>query len=149
MNSTSTKPPLYKEILVGLLVGGLFGPLVGWLAGMLATLFASVIADDSASGARGMRTSAFVGGLIGIPLGLITGLVVSLSLRVLSGRMLKFLQNPWFAAPFGAVIGWFCGLVILIYWSSSIGTVVYVGLHSMLVGGAVGLVTVIARPKWL
>jgi len=144
-SSASTRPPLYKEILVALLVGGLFGPLIGWLGGMLASFFASAIIDET----RGMRTTAFVGGLIGIPLGLLTGLTVSIPLRLLSARVLKILRNGWFAAPVGGVIGWCCGFVVLIYWHPSIGTVVYVGMHSMFVGGLVAVVTVLAKPKWL
>jgi hypothetical protein len=147
--STLTRPALHKEILVGLLVGGLFGPLVGWLGGMLATFFASVIVDDSGNNIRGMRTTAFVGGLIGIPFGLLIGLVVSLPLRLLSTRVLKLLKNPWAAVPLGAIIGWLCGYVVLICWHPSIGTIEYVGLHSMFVGGLVGIVTVLAKPKWL
>ncbi|OLD26304.1 MAG: hypothetical protein AUJ04_06115 [Acidobacteria bacterium 13_1_40CM_3_55_6] len=130
---------------MALLVGGLFGPLIGWLGGMLASFFASAIIDET----RGMRTTAFVGGLLGIPLGLLTGLMVSIPLRLLSARVLKILRNGWFAAPVGGVIGWCCGFVVLIYWHPSIGTVVYVGMHSMFVGGLVGLVTVLAKPKWL
>jgi hypothetical protein len=147
--SSVTRPPIYKEILVGLLVGSLFGPLIGWLAGMLATFFASVIVDDSGNNVRGMRTTAFVGALIGIPLGLIIGLVVSLPLRLLSTRVLNILKSPWAAAPLGAIIGWICGFVVLIFWHPSIGTIVYVGLHSMFVGGLVAIVTVLAKPKWL
>ena len=145
MESASTKPPLHKEVLVALLVGGLFGPLVGWLAGMIATVFASSIIDQT----NGMRTSAFVGGLIGIPLGLLIGPIVSLPLRILSARLLRFLRNAWLAAPLGGAIGWCCGLLVLLFWNSSIGTVVYVGLHSMFVGGMVAVVTVLAKPKWL
>jgi hypothetical protein len=134
---------------VALLVGGLFGPLIGWLVGTFAAFITSVLIDDSGNNVRGMRISAFLGGLIGIPLGLVEGLAVSTSLRVLSTRVLKFLNNPWLAAPVGAVIGWFGGFLILIYWYSSYGTVIYVGIHSMAVGGVVGAVTVLARPKWL
>ena len=112
---------------------------------MLASFFASAIIDET----RGMRTTAFVGGLLGIPLGLLTGLMVSIPLRLLSARVLKILRNGWFAAPVGGVIGWCCGFVVLIYWHPSIGTVVYVGMHSMFVGGLVAVVTVLAKPKWL
>ena len=146
---TTPTPPLHKEILVALLVGGLFGPLFGWLGGMIATAFASVIADETAGTARGLRTSAFVGGLIGIPLGLLVGLVVSIPLRLLSTRVLKFLRKPWLAAVLGAIIGWLCGFVVLLYWSSSVGTIIFVGLHAMFVGGLVAFITVIAKPKWL
>ena len=112
---------------------------------MLAMFFASAIINAT----RGMRTSAFVGGLMGIPLGLLVGLIVSVPLRLLSVRVLRFLNNPWLAAPIGAAIGWCCGFLVLVYWNSSIGTVVYVGLHSMFVGGMVAVVTVLAKPKWL
>ena len=55
MESSVSKPPFHKELLVALFVGGLFGPLVGWLGGMLAMFFASAAIDET----RGMRTSAF------------------------------------------------------------------------------------------
>jgi len=148
-NSLPKKHSLYKEILVALLVGGLFGPVVGWFVGTFATFFAIVVADDSRNVTRGMRTSAFVGGLIGIPLGALIGLVVSLPLRILSVRLFTFLKNPWFAAPLGAAIGWTCALLILVRWYSSAGAAVYVGSHSMAVGGVVAAVTVLAKPKWL
>jgi hypothetical protein len=145
MDSSISRPPLYKELVVALLVGGLFGPLIGWLAGMLATFFASAITDET----RGMRTSAFIGGLIGIPLGALIGIVVCIPLRILSARLLPFLKNPWFAAPLGAAVGWCCGFVVLLYWNTALATIVYVGLHSMFVGGIVATVTVLAKPKWL
>jgi hypothetical protein len=148
-NSLPRKPPLYKEVLVALLVGGLIGPVVGWFVGTFATFFASVVADDTGNATAGMRMSAFLGGMIGIPLGAIIGIGVSLPLRILSVRFFRFLNNPWLAAPLGAAIGWFFALLILIRWYSSAGTAVYVGLHSMAVGGIVAAVTVLAKPKWL
>ena len=148
-NSTLARPQLYKEILVALLVGCLVGPIFGWLGGMLATIIASVIVNESGNNVQGMRTSAFVGGLIGIPLGLLVGLVVSLLLRLLSARVLKFLKRPWVAAALGAIFGWICGFIVLLYWHPSVGATVYVGLHSMFVGGVVGAITVLAKPKWL
>jgi uncharacterized protein YacL len=144
-SSASTKPRLHKEILVALLVGGVFGPLIGWLAGMLATFFASAVVNET----RGMRTSAFVGGLMGIPLGLLIGLVVSVPLRIASVRFFPPLKNAWFAAPLGGAIGWCCGFVVLLCWNSELATIVYVGLHSMFVGGMVAIVTILAKPKWL
>jgi hypothetical protein len=148
-NSLARKPPLYKEMFVALLVGSLFGAVVGWFVGTFATVFATVVADDSANATRGMRMSAFLGGMIGIPLGAVTGLVVSLPVRILAVRVFGFLKNPWLAAPLGAAIGWCCALLILLRWYSSAGTAVYVGLHSMAVGGIVAAVTVLAKPKWL
>jgi len=148
-SSLARKPPLYKEILVALLVGGLFGAVVGWFVGTFATFFATLVVDDSVNATRGMRMSAFLGGMIGIPLGAVTGLVVSLPVRILSVRVFRFLNNPWLAAPLGAVIGWCFALLLLIRWYSSAGTAVYLGLHSMAVGGIVAAVTVLAKPKWL
>jgi hypothetical protein len=148
-SALARKPPLYKEILVALLVGGLFGAIVGWFVGTFATFFATVVADDSANVTPGTRMSAFLGGMVGIPLGAVTGLIVSLPVRILSVRVFRFLNNPWIAAPFGAVIGWLVALLLLIRWYSSAGTAVYVGLLSMAVGGIVAAVTVLAKPKWL
>ena len=145
MDASASRPALYKELLVALLVGVLFGALVGWLAGMLAMFFASAVIDET----RGMRTSAFIGGLMGIPLGALIGIVVCIPLRILSARVLPFLKNPWFAAPLGAAVGWCGGFVVLLYWNTALATIVYVGLHSMFVGGMVATVTVLAKPKWL
>jgi len=100
-----TKPPLYKEFLVGLMVGGLFGPLVGWFIGTFAAFFAVAAMDTS--NVRSMRGSAFIGGLIGIPLGLATGVLVSLPLRLMSTQGLTFLKNPWLAALLGAIMAGF------------------------------------------
>ncbi len=143
----STNPPLYKEVLVAILVGSMLGPIIGWFIGTFATFFAAVAIDTS--NIRGMRVSAFVGGLIGIPLGLAIGLMVSLPLRVLSSQVFFFLKNPWLAGLVGAVIGWICAYVILRNWYPSSGTLVYAVIHSMVVGGVVGGITVIAKPTWL
>jgi hypothetical protein len=145
MDASASRPSLHKEILVALLVGGLFGPLIGWLGGMLAMFFASATIGET----RGMRTSAFIGGLMGIPLGLLIGIVVCVPLRIASARLFPFLRNAWFAAPLGAAIGWCCGFVVLLFWNTTLATIVYVGLHSMFVGGMVAVVTVLAKPKWL
>lgn len=144
----SGRPPLYKEVLVALLVGGLLGPLVGWLIGTFAAFFAVAAIDPSAS-RGGMRLSAFVGGLAGIPLGLLFGLAVSLPLRLISSRALRLLRNPWVAGLAGCVLGWCCGYLLLVSWSHSLGSLVYIVIHSIFVGGIVGGVTVIAKPKWL
>lgn len=148
-DSVPGKPPLYKEVLVALLIGGLFGPVLGWFVGTFATFFATVVADDTGNPTRGMRMSAFLGGMVGIPLGTVIGLIVSLPLRLLSVRLFHFLSSPWIAAPLGAAIGWAFALLVLIRWYSSAGTAVYVGIHSMAVGGIVAAVTVLAKPKWL
>jgi len=145
MDSSVSRPPLHKELLVALLVGGLFGPLIGWLGGMLAMFFASATIDET----RGMRTSAFIGGLMGIPLGALVGIVVSVPLRIVSSRVLPFLKNVWLAAALGAAIGWCCGFVVLLNWNTALATIVYVGLHAMFVGGMVAVITVLAKPKWL
>lgn len=107
--------------------------------------FASATIDET----RGMRTSAFFGGLIGIPLGALVGMVVSVPLRILSSRVFPFLKNIWLAAGLGAVIGWCCSLVVLLYWNTALPTIVYVALHAMFVGGMVAVITVLAKPKWL
>ena len=140
------KPPVYKEFLVGLIVGGLIGPVIGWFMGTFATFFA-VIAMTS--NVRGLKTPAFVGGLMGIPLGLATGLMVSLPLRLMSTRVLALLKNPWFAAFVGAIIGWFCGYLILTVWNPTFGSLIYVVMVCVVVGGVTGGVAVIAKPKWL
>jgi hypothetical protein len=140
------KPPVYKEFLVGLIVGGLFGPLIGWFIGTFAMFFA---VTAMTSNVRGLRTSAFIGGLMGIPLGLATGLIVSLPLRLMSTRGLALLKNPWLAALVGAIIGWFCGYLILTAWYPTFGSLIYVVMVCMVVGGLTGSVAVSAKPKWL
>ena len=145
----SDRPPLYKEVLVALFVGGLIGPIIGWFIGTFATFFAVASVDTSRDAVRGMRSSAFVGGLIGIPLGVLIGLAVSLPLRLMSSRVVILLKNPWVAAIVGALIGWVCGYLLLIGRAFAMESLVYVVIHSMVVGGVVGGVTVIAKPKWL
>ena len=141
------KPPLYKEFLVGLMVGGLLGALIGWFIGTFATLFA-VNAMDTPD-VRSMRGSAFIGGLIGIPLGLAIGVLVSLPLRLVSSRGLTFLKNPWLGALLGAIMGCFCSYLILTTWAPTFGSVIYIGMVCMVVGGATGSASVSAKPKWL
>ncbi len=141
------KPPLYKEFLVGILVGGLLGPVVGWFVGTFATFFAVTAMDTS--NVRGMRTSGFVGGLIGIPIGLVTGLAVSVPLRLLSSQAFAFLKIPWFGSIAGATVGWLCGYLILRSWYPSSGSLIYMVIVCMVVGGVTGSVAVIAKPKWL
>jgi len=143
----SLKPPLYKEILVGLFVGGLFGPVIGWFIGTFATFFA-VTAIDS-DNVRTMRTSGFIGGLIGIPLGFVTGLISGLPLRLLSSRVLTLLRNPWLAAGVGMLIGWSFAFFILLRWYPTVGSLIYVVIVCMVVGGITGGVAVIAKPRWL
>ena len=142
-----TRPPFYKEFLVGLMVGGLFGPLIGWFIGTFATFFAVSAMDTS--NVRSMRGSAFIGGLIGIPLGLATGVVVNLPLRLISTQGVTFLKNPWIAALLGAIMGWFCGYLILRTWYPTFGSLIYVVIVCMVVGGVTGTASVSARPKWL
>ena len=141
------RPPLYKEFLAALLVGGLFGPVLGWFIGTFATFFA-LAAMDTAN-VRSMRGSGFIGGLIGIPLGLSTGVVVSVPLRLLSTRGLTFLKNPWLAGLMGTLIGWACGYLILRSWYSTFGSVIYVVIVCMVVGGLTGSIAVSAKPRWL
>ena len=141
------KPPLYKDVFVGLLVGGLFGPVIGWFIGTFATFFA-VSAMDPAN-VRAMRTPGFVGALIGIPLGLVTGLVAGLPLRLLSSRVLTFLRNPWIAGGIGIFIGWSFAFFILLRWYPTVGSLIYVVTVCMVVGAITGGVAVIAKPKWL
>ena len=139
------KPPFYKEVLVGLLVGSLLGPLMGWLIGTVATF---VAISAMTSGVRGMRGSAFIGGLIGIPVGFVIGLIVSPSLRIVS-RKVSFLMNPWFAGLAGTVLGWICAYATVQLWYSTFGSLLYVLMVCMFVGGTTGAVVVIAKPKWL
>jgi len=141
------KPPLYKEIIVGLLVGGLFGPVVGWFIGTFATFFAVTAMDTN--NVRTMRGSGFIGGLIGIPLGFATGLVSSLPMRLISARGPAFLKNAWVAASVGAIIGWAVAYFILFSWYSTIGSLLYIVIVCMVVGGITAGVAVIAKPKWL
>lgn len=130
---------------MGLIVGGLFGPVIGWFIGTFATFFA---VTAMTSDVRGLRGSAFIGGLIGIPLGLATGIIVSLPLRLISTRS-ALLKNPWLAALVGAIIGWFCSYLILTVWYPTFGSLIYVVMVCMVVGGVTGSVTVSAKPKWL
>ena len=141
------KPPLYKELLVGLMVGGLFGPLIGWFIGTFAAFFAVTAMDTS--NVRSVKGSGFIGGLIGIPLGLATGVLVSPLLRLMSTRGLTFLKNPWLAALLGAIMGWFCSYLIPTTWSPTVGSVIYVVMVCMVVGGVTGSASVRAKPKWL
>ena len=140
------KPPVYKEFLVGLIVGGLFGPVIGWFIGTFAMFFA---VTAMTSNVRGLRTSAFIGGLMGIPLGFAIGVIVSLPLRLMSTRGLALLKNPWLSALGGAIIGWFCGYLILTAWYPTFGSLIYVMMVCMIVGGVTGSVAVSAKPKWL
>jgi hypothetical protein len=144
---TSDRPPLYKEFLVGILVGGLLGPLVGWFIGTFAAFFA-VTAMDS-DNVRSMRGTGFFGGLLGIPWGLAVGLLVSLPMRLMATRGLTFLKNPWLAALIGAVIGWLCAYLTVSTWYSTFGSLIYVVIVSMVVGGITGSASVSAKPKWL
>jgi len=143
----SDRPPLYKELLVGLLVGGLFGPLVGWFVGTFATFFALTAMDTN--NVRGMRGSAFIGGLIGIPVGFVIGSIVSPVLRLISTQLFTILKNPALAAICGALLGWICSYLTVGLWYATLGSVVYVVIVSMMVGAAVGAVVVMAKPKWL
>ena len=143
----SAKAPLYKEILIGLFVGGLLGPVIGWFIGTFATFFA-VTSTDSGD-VRTMRVSGFIGGLIGIPLGFATGLIASLPLRLLSSRVLTLLTNPWLAGGLGMLLGWAFAFFILLRWYPTVGSLIYVVIVCMVVGGITGGVAVIAKPKWL
>lgn len=149
--SISTKPPLYKQALVGLLVGGALGPVVGWFVGTLLTFFLVVMINESENvqPAAGMRLSAFVGGMLGILLGLITGVLVSLPLRIISSTIFKSLTNPWSGAAFGAVLGLGSGYLIHQYWHPSLEAFLFSIVHSVILGAVIGSVTVIAKPKWL
>lgn len=141
------KPPIYKEFFVGLMVGGLLGPLIGWFIGTFASLFAVAAMDDF--NARSMRGSGFLGGLIGIPLGMVTGVLVGVPLRLISTQGLTLLKNPWIAALLGAIMGWVCGYQILTRWYPTLGSLIYVVMVCMIVGGVTGSASVSAKPKWL
>jgi len=145
-------PPLYKQALVGILVGGTLGPAVGWFVGTFATLYTIFLSDNiqnAAPSARGMRVSAFFGGLLGILLGLVIGPLVGLPIRIASSAIVKSLTNPWAGAAIGAVVGPGIGYLIHLYWDPSAEAFLYLIIHSIFVGGAVGGLTVIAKPKWL
>lgn len=58
-------------------------------------------------------------------------------------------RNPWLAAFVGAVIGWFCSYLILTAWHPTFGSLIYVVMVCVVVGGVTGGVAVIAKPKWL
>jgi len=60
-----------------------------------------------------------------------------------------FLRNPWLAGLIGALMGWTYEYLMLRNWYPSFGTLIYAGIHSLVVGGIVGGITVIAKPKWL
>ena len=144
-------PPLYRQALVGLLVGGAIGPLVGWFVGTLATFLAVAVVANYPNGVatRGMRLTAFTGGLIGILLGLVVGLLVSVPLRIAAAAPLKSLKDARVGAIAGAALGLGCGLLVQQFWHPSPEAFVYTMLHSVVVGGAVGAVTMKAEPRWL
>ena len=139
-----SKPPVYKQILVGLLVGGMLGPLIGWFIGTFATFFTSAMLDN---GTRGMRTSAFVGGLIGIPFGLITGVLVATLVRIVFSILNS--AQPWLAATLGCLLGFASGYLIHQFWNPSEVSFVYLTIHSVVVGGVTAAVASVAKPKWL
>ena len=145
-------PPLYKQALVGILVGGTLGPTVGWFIGTFATIYTVFLSDNLQNGAvsaRGMRGSAFLGGLLGILLGLVTGPLVGLPMRIAASTIIKSLTNFWVGATVGAAVGLGIGYLIHLYWDPSAEAFVYLIIHSIFVGGAVGGLAVIAKPKWL
>jgi len=143
----ANKPPLFKEILVGLLVGGLFGPVIGWFIGTFAALFAVAAMDTE--NVRTIRGSGFIGGLIGIALGFATGPVSSLPMRLISTRGPGFLKNFWVATAAGAVIGALLASLILHNWYPTFGSLLYIVMVCTIVGGITAGVAVIAKPKWL
>ncbi len=145
------EPPVYRQALLALLVGLTIGPIVGWLAGTFATFLAVAVSDAYPNGVvtRGTRLTALVGGLIGILLGLVVGPAAALPLRLLSRSVLKFLRNVWAGAAAGSVLGLGSGLLIHQYWHPSPEAFVYTITHSVVVGGAVGVVAVAAEPSWL
>ena len=143
----SDRPPLYKELLVGLLVGSLLGPLIGWFIGTFASLFAVTATDIN--GVRSLRGSAFIGGLIGIPVGFVIGVIVSPLLRLISTQLFSVLKNPALAAIGGAFLGWLCSYLTVGLWYATLGSVLYVVIVSMVVGAIAGAVVVMAKPKWL
>lgn len=140
------KPPLFKQVLVGLLVGATFGPVIGWFSGTFITFFTSAWL---VSGTRGMRTTAFVGGLIGIPLGFITGVLVAVPIRLV---FLSFPENRvklWLVAMVGCLSGVAVGYLIHQFWNPSDMSFVYLMIHGIVVGGLTGTVASMAKPKWL
>jgi hypothetical protein len=143
------KPPIYKQVLVGLVVGGLMGPLIGWFIGTFATFVTSTLLDDSMRGMRGMRITAFVGGLIGIPLGFITGVLVATTVRLLFTVLLYGKAQPWLAVTLGCFLGLASGYLIHQFWNPSDVSIVYLTIHSVVVGGVGATVAAMAKPKWL
>jgi hypothetical protein len=143
------RPPIYKQVLVGLLVGGLMGPLIGWFTGTFATFITSILLDDSMQGVRGMRTTAFVGGLIGIPLGLITGVLVATVVRVLFAIIRYNKARPWLSASLGGLLGFESGYLIHQFWNPSEISFLYLTIHSVVVGSVTATVAAMAKPKWL
>jgi len=93
--------------------------------------------------------SMFFGGLLGILLGFVIGPLVGLPIRIASSAIVKSLTNPWAGAAIGAVMGPGIGYLIHLYWDPSADAFLYLIVHSIFVGGAVGGLTVIAKPKWL
>lgn len=140
------RPPIYKQVLVGLLVGGLMGPLVGWFIGTFATFLTSSLWDSSM---RGVRTTAFVGGLIGIPLGVITGVLVATVVRVLFAILRYDKPRPWLSAALGGLLGFESGYLIHQFWNPSVISFLYLTIHSVVVGGVTATVVGTAKPKWL
>src|SRR4029079_3778521 len=143
----SDRPPLYKELLVGILVGGLLGPLIGWFIGALAAFFAVTAMDTN--NVRVMRGSACIGGLLVIPVGFVIGLIVSPVLRLISTQLLSVLKNPALAAISGAFLGWLISYLTVDLLYATLGSVLYVVMVSMVVGATAGMVVVMAKPKWL
>jgi hypothetical protein len=140
------KPPLYKQVLVGLLVGGLMGPIIGWFIGTFATFFTSILWNNSV---RGMRITAFVGGLIGIPLGFITGVLVATLVRVLFTILRYEKARPWLSATLGGLLGFESGYLIHQFWNPSEISFLYLTIHSVVVGSVTATVAAMAKPKWL
>jgi len=141
---------MYKQALVGLLVGLTLGPLVGWLAGTIATFVAVSISDSFYNGSiQQTRMSMLGGGLIGIPLAAITGPLVGLPLRIVSSTMTEPITNTKIGGVAGGSIGLGAGLLVHLFWNPSPESLIYLIIHSTSVGICVGMLTVVAKPKWL
>jgi hypothetical protein len=139
-------PPLYKQVLVGLLVGSMLGPVSGWFIGTFATFFTTALIQ---TGTRGMRTSAFVGGLFGIPFGFVTGVLVATPVRVVGSFFHDTQARLWAAAIVGGLLGFGSANLIHQFWNPSEVSLVYLGIHSVVVGGVTASVASIAKPKWI
>ena len=143
-------PPLYKQGLVGLLVGVTLGPLVGWFIGFIAIFVALSWTENPYNVAHPpARMSMFVGGLVGIVLAAIVGPLVGIPLRIIYSTFSGSMANVRIGGAAGAVMGLGAGLLIHLFWNPTPEAFIYLIIHAVFVGTCVGMLTVVAQPKWL